>query len=58
MSVKELWYKFLAAIARTDGNAPGLSEEPPAPRDLEPQAEAHSGHEEAHTWKSHSGDRH
>ncbi len=58
MSVRELWYKFLAAMARSGGNAPGLSEEPPAPRDLEPHVNAHSAHGAEHTWKAHGGDRH
>jgi hypothetical protein len=58
MSVRELWYKFLAAIAKTDGHAPGLSEDPPEPRELEPHMNARSAHEETQAWKAHGGDRH
>jgi hypothetical protein len=58
MSIRELWYRFLAAMARSDGNAPGLTEEPPVPRDLEPHVHAKTAHEESHTWKTHGGDRH
>ena len=57
-SIKRLWYKFLAAIARSDGHAPGLSEDPPEPRDLEPHMNAQSSHDETHAWKAHGEDHH
>lgn len=58
MSIREIWYRFLAAMAKGDGKAPGLTEEPPVPRDLEPHVHGKTGHEESHTWKTHGGDRH
>ena len=58
MCIRELCYKFLAAMAKGDGHAPGLSEEPPVPRELEPHMNAQSAHDEMHTWKAHGGDRH
>jgi len=58
MSIKEIWYKFLAAMAKSDDRAPGLTETPTAPRDLEPHVHAPSPHEEPHRWKTHGGERH
>jgi len=58
MSIREAWYKFLAAMARNDAKAPGLSEAPPPPHELEPHVHGKSAHEASHTWKTHGGDRH
>ena len=56
MNIKGLWYRFLAAMAGKDGHAPGLSEDPPEPRELEPHMNAQSSHDETHAWKAHGED--
>jgi hypothetical protein len=58
MSIREIWYKFLAAMARDEDRAHGLDNTPLATRDIEPHLDAKNVHDESHLWKTHGGGHH
>ncbi len=61
MSIRDVWFRMLAAFARSKTQAPGLSDlqSRDLPRYVDPHGgDAAHGEEAAHAWKAHGGDRH